>query len=323
MDFSRGIRFLDASVNKIHVLRTRGCLDNYKHQRIETESRFSTFSFLFSAAINNKSEKSGNMSKVQEFVDDYWKDTPRLEQLKAQRDYHGLLFTKFTKNNTLMHYMAAKEETSLMKCIGLIDCLDSTIVEKVDFNAVNDFGWTPLMIAASFQRFGNMKALLLRGANPFLRSASDMPLIFHAIGSCEAIMILHEHDPTLLSQRGAHDTSAWHALASHHTPSLEVLQLLYKLDIGIPIDEMSTGKYGTALAHAIARGNRKFAEELIREGAQLSLALPSFGDNIPEWAVLLALRVKDENLLGMSKTIEVLANECYELKTKRAKTDDN
>lgn len=259
--------------------------------------------------------------KVQRFKDAYNKDIPRLEQLKKEGNDRYILCSNFRDKNTLVHYAAAKGEPLLSQCFACINSLGLT--KEIDLNAVNAIGFTPLMIATLFRRCSNMKALILHGADPFYKGVRGIPLIFDALTSCETVMVLHEHDPTLLSQKGPEDTSVWHALSSFKCVPLEVFHLLCRLDIGVPIDAKRTGKYATALACAIAKGHQELAKEMLREGAQLSLALPSLGPNVPDWVVLLALQVKDEQIKGMSKTIDVIAEACYELSHKKPRTDDN
>jgi ankyrin repeat protein len=260
--------------------------------------------------------------KVQHFIDAYNKDIPRLEQLRKGPSARPLLCTKFTDNHTIFHYAAAKGEPLLRACLICSNNLGLTN-EEVGLNAVSDIGLTPLMAATIFRRCSNMKALILHGADPFYKGVRGFPLIFDALTSCETTMVLYEHDPTLFSQKGPKDMSVWHALSCFKHVPLEVFHLLCRLDIGVPIDAKSTSKYETALAYAIAKGHRELAKEMLREGAQLSLALPSLGPNVPDWVVLLALQVKDEQIKGMSQTIDVIAEACYELSHKKPRTDDN
>jgi ankyrin repeat protein len=106
--------------------------------------------------------------------------------------------------------------------------------------------------------------------------------------------------------------------------SLEVVQFLCRstaTDGDVSIDYATIDGY-TALSFCIENGKQEMALELLLHGAQLALAMRGLKTPLPEWAITMALQVKDQRIQQLQQQVDTLFEIRSERKKRRVVQDD-
>jgi ankyrin repeat protein len=230
---------------------------------------------------------------------------------QMDQDYRSgkiVLDKPYFNGNTMLHMLMR-----IYKCNSsgtLTAHLTKTIGPHIDIQ--NDFGQTPLWFACEKGREDNVEFLLNLGANPCIPDKmGSIPIILACQTSHACFMEIYKRRPELVNYIRLRDgASLWHCMA--WKGGLETLRFLCETSgIAVPIDQLLTDRPQSALAIAVEKERKDMALELMQAGAQLTVAMRGL-KTVPEWAIIMALNMKDRRIHNLTKEVTVLADALFE-----------
>jgi ankyrin repeat protein len=227
--------------------------------------------------------------------------------------------TRYHDGYTLVHLIFKQKQPQL-------DQLERYLkhsFEKPNLNLqTTKYGHTALHIACLSGKKDAVQLLLREGADPTIVDRCEATPICYATSHYDCFMLLVKFRPDLVNHISSkRRLSLLQNTCRNQNGSLGVVQFLCGSATTTDID-YKTIDGRTALSFCIANGKREMALELLLHGAQLALAIHGLKTPLPEWAITMALQVKDQRIQQLQQQVDTLFEVRSERKKRRVDDDD-